>query len=167
MKKLFNITLFLALFSLVAVRDREEYESHLSQIKEAVDNFNNEKYYEPYDIRNKKTGEIKKISDLKDLDKNLFFLFEGEELTYSLESLEKLWREDLDKLNGDKQKIDEVKKYIEQLRGLRIKLALKFENHAEMLFKKFPDAFTQEEKEYTMKTIREYHDKNQLVKRKK
>jgi hypothetical protein len=50
---------------------------------------------------------------------------------------------------------------------IRQKNAVKLEGLAAELFKKYPDKFTNDEKEFFMKTIKAYNDKNKLIKRDK
>lgn len=166
MKKLFAVFCLLALPLLAMAHD---YKTELEQIKEAVQTFDSEKAYESFNFKNKKTNEVKKIGELSEVDKVVFYFFQGDRLTTSLEETEKKWKASFDKLDAakEKDKAEEVKKSLDELKELRKLLATRLEAFTESLFKKFPDAFTAEEKEYINKQMREYHDKNKLIERKK
>jgi hypothetical protein len=148
-------------------KDKKEYEDHLKKLEYSVNNYSTEKYYDGYSFTNKKTGIKKKFKDFEELQKFLFFIMTGNVLDRELEDYGTKLKEDLaspDVASGDATKKD-LRNYLEKLTDLRKSNAVKLEALIEELFTKWPDEFTKEEQDYISKSVREYHDKHNLIKR--
>lgn len=167
---------FLAVITLLLLvgfgygRPKQDFAKFLKANRTNFENYSSDKYYEALEVTNKKTGEKKKFADFPEIDRMILKLVRCDTLSHELEDLYNKWKDELK--NAEETPEDEkeaskknVSEYLEKLMTLRKENAEKVEALAGELFKKFPDKFTKEEQEYITKTIRTYHDKNNLVKR--
>jgi len=173
MKKAYlSIMSLLFLVALVFGRDKSDFEKFLKNNVDRVENSVLEKSYEKLEFTNKKTGEKKKFSDFPEIDRAVYMLMQSDLLSREMEDLYNKWKEELKNAEETPDAESEAGKkdvtaYMEKLMVLRKKNAEQVEGLVDKIFKKWPDKFTKEEQDYTLKNIREYHDKSNLVKRKK
>jgi hypothetical protein len=173
MKKAYvSILATLLLVGLVFGRDKADFDKFLKSNVDKVDNSVLEKSYEKIEFTNKKTGEKKKFTDFLKIDRYIYMLLQTDLLSREIEDLYNKWKEELKSAEETPDVENEASKkdiieYMNKLMELRKKNAEQVEVLVEKIFKKWPDKFTKEEQDYILKTIREYHDKNSLVKRKK
>jgi hypothetical protein len=175
MKNLVRTTLafmaFLFAINLIAA-EKKDFEAVLTSLDKAIPNYHTDKFYEKHEFKNKKTGEVKKFSNFGELERAVFIFFQGDKLSHDLEGLYEKWQAEL-KSAEDKPEDEEdaskkdVEKYLEKLMVLRKKNAEKVESLIADLFKKWPDKFTDKEKDFILKNIKDYHNKNNLIKRDK
>jgi hypothetical protein len=142
-------------------------------------NLTNVKYYETrYTFKEKKTGEIKKLSELPAFDRDMFFMLQCELITKNLTTTNDKWKTDADALpSADKEeeeeedktpaKKEDVQQFLGQLLVIRKTAAEKYEALAEKVFKDYADKFTTEERDQYLKSMRDRHDKDKLIERKK
>jgi hypothetical protein len=131
---------------------------------------NSAKFYANLEFANKKTGEKKKFSDFSELDRQVYTVMLLESFGHDMEELYNKWKEELAKAEDspddekDASKKD-IAEYMAKLTLLRKKNAERLESILDIMFKKWPEKFTEEEKSLTLKKIRDYHDKHKLIKR--
>lgn len=166
-----GIVAFLLLTSLAFARDKADFDKFLKTATDNVANYPTKAHYDKMEFTNKKTNEKKKFADFDEVDRQVFIIMQTDSLSHQLEDLYNKWGEELK--NAEETPDDEnaaskkdVTAYMDKLMALRKKNAEKVEQMTNEMFNKFPDKFTKEEKEYILKAIQEYHDKNNLIKRK-
>lgn len=173
MKKLimsFCLIVFLA--SSVFARGKQDFDKFLKSATSNVTNYSSQKYYEKLEFTNKKTGQKKKFADFSEVDRFVLIVMQCDLLSHEMENLYNKWKEDLktaedtpdDESEAGKK---EITQYMEKLLVLRKQNAENVERLVAELFKKWPDKFTKEEQEYVTKNIQQYHNKSDLIKRKK
>lgn len=170
-KAFLGIMAFLLLSNYVDARSKQDFDKFLKAATDNAVKYNSEAHYEKLEFINKQTGEKKKFSDFPEVDRFVFMLMQCDVISHEMEDLYNKWKEELK--NAEDAPDDEneaskkdVTQYMEKLLAVRKKNAEKVEALVSELFKKLPDKFTKEEQEYIAKSIREYHDKNNLIKRK-
>lgn len=152
--------------------EKKDYEEFVKKTDKTIKEYATEKYYDELKFTNKETGEQKSFKDFTPMQKFIFFVMRGTALDHELEEVYNKWKENLksaeEKPGDDKEasKAD-LEKYMSNLMESRKKNAVKIEGLVSELFKKWPDEFTKEEKETFLKSLKEYHDKNNLIKREK
>jgi hypothetical protein len=175
MKNLIRASVVAMAFFLLAglgfARGKADFDKFLKAATDNVTNYSSEKFYEKLEFTNKKTGEKKKFSDFEEVDRLTFILMQCDTLSHQLEDLYNKWKEELKNAEETPDDANEASKkdvteYMEKLLELRKTNAVKVEKMVNDLFSKFPDKFTKEEKDYVLKTLKEYHDKDNLIKRK-
>lgn len=154
----------------VTSKSTAAYEQELTKLQFFLDNFDKPESYKAYEFVNKKTKETKKFSDFDDLRKHVFYLVQMDKFTAHLEKLQNKWTEELEAIDPTVNKSgiatqQDVKKFLNQLFELRKKTAVTYEKFLDRMFTKFPKDFTDKEKLYIMKSVKEYHDKMELIDR--
>lgn len=159
------------LASFAFARGKVDFDKFLKSATDNAANYSSEKYYEKLEFTNKKTNEKKKFSDYDEVDRMVFMVMQCNSLSHQLENLYNVWKDELK--NAEETPDDEteankkdVTQYMEKLLELRKTNAVGVEKMVNDLFSKFPDKFTKEEKDYVLKSVTEYHDKHNLIKRK-
>lgn len=161
---------FLFTTTLATAREKEDFEKFLKKTASVSKDFSSTKFYETLEFTNKKTGEKKKFTDFSELDRQVYIVMITESFGHEMEELYNKWKEELAMAEDAPENENEASKkdiaeYLSRLTLLRKKNAERLESIVEKMFKKWPDKFTEDEKKLTLKTIREYHDKNKLIKR--
>jgi hypothetical protein len=152
---------------------KKQYEQALKHYKEWSDKFDNEDYWKSVTLTRVSDKKEFKVKDLPEFDKNGFYLNNLRRCTFEMKRLDGFWGEELKTYTKTPPKqegvptTDDLKKYIQDLTTLRKSTAVKLEAFAEKFVKQYPDKFTKEEGEQLLKTIRELHDENKLIERKK
>lgn len=144
-----------------------DYKKKLVVYEKIAKNLYNENSYKVWKFKNKKTGTIKSLADFDEFDRKIFFLYASEKLTSDLEDLHEEWESDLKKVEETDKEDDAVTlgELIEDLQALRKTIAKHYENYIEKLHKDYADKFTNEDKKFQLKKVREYHDKHKLIER--
>jgi hypothetical protein len=156
----------------------EMYEEVLTKLKKWSDNFDKEAFWKDAKLRNKETDKVSKFQDLSPYERGVFMFMTGEKLSNELKRFDNLWQGELKKFDGTEKKEEgkgkeraavkeDVVEYTKQLTALRKATAVKFESYAEKFFKDFKDKFTEDERTKYMNNIREFHDNDKLIERKK
>lgn len=163
---------FLLLVSSVFARSKQDFDKFLKAATDNAVKYSSETYYEKLEFTNKQTGEKKKFSDFSEVDRFVFMLMQCDVLSHEMEDLYNKWKEEFKNAEDTPDDENEASKkdvtqYMEKILDVRKKNAEKVEALIAELFKKWPDKFTKEEQEYITKNIRDYHDKNNLIKRNK
>jgi hypothetical protein len=164
---------FLLCFAnLGAAREKKDFNNYLKNVEKIVDQYSTDKYFENHEFTNKKTSENKKFADFSEMERAIMKIFHGQTLGTDLGDTQEKWKEELKNAEETPDSEDEaskkdVEEFSKKLFELRQKNAVKLEGLAAELFKKYPDKFTNDEKEFFMKTIKTYNDKNKLIKRDK
>jgi hypothetical protein len=162
----------LLMASFAFARGKADFDKFLKTATDKIANYNSDKYYEKLEFSNSKTNEKKKFVDFDEIDRRVYILLQLDLLSRQLEDLHNKWKEELKNAEETPDDANEASKkdvtaYLEKLLVLRKQNAAKTEELANELFKKFPDKFTKEEKDQVLKTMKEYHDKSDLIKRDK
>jgi hypothetical protein len=160
MKKLLCATVAFFLFlGGISATEKTPFESTLVKIKSTIENYQKDEFHENLF---KKEEEKKKFKGLEDVDKRTYILIFGIEVAATLTSLSDVWEDEFKKA-GDGSDIEaskaDVRKYIDELLVLRKENATKLEELATQLFKDFPDKFTKEEQEFTLKRLKDFSAK--------
>lgn len=158
--------------SLGVAREKKDFNNYLKNVEKIVDQYSTDKYFESQEFINKKTSEKKKFADFSEMERAILKIFHGQTLGVDLGDTQDKWKEELKNAEETPDSEDEaskkdVEEFSKKLFELRQKNAVKLEGLAAELFKKYPDKFTNDEKEFFMKTIKTYNDKNKLIKRDK
>jgi hypothetical protein len=143
-------------------------------------NLANDKFYDSmYQFKDKKTGVVKKLADLPEFDKQLFYAMQVELLSKTMEQLQEKWTANMKSLpsvtdsdieednNLREAKKEDVEAILLQLNVLQKKVAEKQEAMVEKLFKDHAKEFTDEERDLYIKNMRERNDRNKLIERNK
>lgn len=183
MKKLLSIAIVFLAVSLVhsqvvstdkIIGDYKKDVETLTKYSKEVGKFDT---YKKISLKNNKTDEVKKFTELSEFDKNIFCLFQRLKFEDNLRKLQYEWVGVFKKLNtdDDKGKADDpdtaiakanhVSKSLDNLFELRKQVAFDTEAAMEKLFKDYPEKFDEKEKELTLKQLKETHDKEKLIKR--
>jgi hypothetical protein len=152
---------------------KKEYERALKHYGEWKEKFNNEDFWKNVTLTRVSDKKEFKIKDLDDFDKQGFFLNNLRRCSFEMKRLDGFWQEEVKQYTKtpptqkDVPTVDELKKYIGDLTKLRKETAVVLEDFAGKFVKQFPDKITKEEGEQLLKSIRDYHDENKLIERKK
>jgi len=151
-------------------KEKKDFNNYLKNLEKTVDQYSTDKYFESHEFTNKKTNEKKKFTDFTEMERTILKIFHGQTLGSDLGDLQDKWKEELKNAEETPDSEDEaskkdVEEFSKKLFELRQKNAVKLESLIEDLFKKYPDKFTNEEKEFFMKSIKTYNDKHKLIKR--
>lgn len=164
---------FLFIFSnLTFATPKADFDSMLNKVRFIIEHYTVEKSYEKWEFTNKTTKEKKKFSDFTELERRIFFFMRGQKLDNDFLNLYNAWVEEAKKAedkptDANEASKEDVKKYMEQLQQFQKQNAVIVEKLLEEVFAKWPDKFTKEEKEYLLKSTKEFHDTNKLIERKK
>lgn len=164
---------FLCLFANISqAREKKDFDTYLKKVGKIVDQYSTDKYYDNQEFTNKTTNEKKKFTDFSEMERAFLKVFHGQTLAMDLGDVQDKWKEELKNAEETPDDAEEAsKKDIEEFSAklfeLRQKNAVKLEGMLEGLFKKYSDKFTDEEKEFFMKNVKSYNDKNKLIKRDK
>lgn len=167
------------------IGDYEEALKHHSQWSE---NVSSPEFYKELEFEMLKGEEKKKVKfvDLKDFEKNLFYIYQAEALSNKLARLEGMWNFELRRLppvkkedvalEKEKEALTEerlkqeanradVEGYIGKLHKLREAHAVRFEKLMGDVFEKFKDEIPAADRENYSQKVKEWHDKQKLVER--
>ena len=174
-----------------------DYEKVLKRFGDWSDNLSNPEYWKGTKLKNKKTGDIVLFENLPDFDKRVFYVISAENLSTKMKEMQGMWEKELEEIKKnpppkDKEKKPdkqnwternkksaeerrtnkiasqiEVEGFLKNLLELRKKTAVRYEAMMEKLFEDFKDKFSEEERKHNLKVIREWHDKENLILRKK
>jgi hypothetical protein len=168
-----------------------DYEKVLKYYTDWSDNLTNPDHWKKTTFTNKETKKVRKFPELSEFEKQIFYFMSAEKLTNQMKQMAAYWQAELkkfDKKTGEKLRLNlrgvqedekekerlareatkaEVEGYCNQLLALRKKTAARFEAMGEKLFATYKDKFTKEEGEQIMKQIRDFHDQEKLIERKK
>ena len=152
---------------------KPDYERALKHYTEWSKKFNDEDYWKEVTLIRVSDKKELKVKDLDKFDKQGFFLSNLRRCSFEMGRLNGYWEEELKKYTATPptQKgvpnTDELKGYLKTLTALRKDTAVKLEDFAGKFVKDFPDKLTKEEGEQLLKSIRDFHDENKLIERKK
>ncbi len=150
------------------------YEKELKSFVEWSKKHASEDFYSGFKLKHKETGEIKKVSELKKFDKDIFFLFMTAELSKKLETTYNDWSKEIEDLKVKKEKkeldkvptsLDQVQGFVKKLVNIREKVAVQWETLAERIFKEHADKFGADEGKHYMAELKKYNNTNKLIKR--
>lgn len=161
----------LLLVGAASARPKADFDKFLKMMTDNVGKTAVEKTYDKVEFTNKKSGEKKKFVDFDEVDRQVFITMQTDLLSRELEDLYGKWKEELksaEETPDDEKEASkkDVTEYLDKLFALRKKNAEQTESLLANLFKKWPDKFTQEEQDHISKSIKSYHDKSNLIKRK-
>lgn len=154
---------------------KDQYEKTLKSYVNWSNNLSNPKFYEQYKWTIKE-GE-KKFPDLTDFEKDQVYLIQGFRLERELFSLKLAWDNEIAWLKSGRinpesipenaATVEEIEGFQKQLLELRKETAVKFEKLMGELFEKHKDKIPLKEREYVSSQIKKWHDKYNLIERKK
>jgi hypothetical protein len=166
---------------------KKDFEDALKQYTVWSNNLNKASWYKDVTLiemildektKQKSPKEIKFL-EFTEYDKDLFYLLQGRKLTGELTRLDYYWRSEKERIRkkmllvhqglekwktGDLVQED-IDKYLERLRALRIATAIKFETLIISTFKKYEKQVPKKEFEEFYDQIKEYHDRYKLINR--
>lgn len=152
---------------------KPDYEHALKRYTEWEKKFNDADYWKNVTLTRVSDKKEFKIKDLPDYDRQSFYLSNLQRLTFELTKLDGFWQNELKKYtlvpptHEGAPTLDELKGYIEDLTKLRKKTATTLENYAEKFTKDYADKLTKDEVKELLKKIKDFHDENKLIERKK
>lgn len=173
MKNILKVGLVILLFlcaSTVFAKTKKSFSDILNSTKKEIKEYTEDSFYDKFEFTNKKTGAKRKFGDFSTVERRVFIILAGEKLNQLLLEFYEKWQEELKtaeespKATEDASK-NNIEKYMEKLLVLRKEHAEKLEKITTDLFKDYPDKFTQEEKDFTLKRIRDFNDKYSLITR--
>ncbi len=170
LKKMVAVAIVLAVASISFAKSKSEFEKTLKNVETVVNGYDKENFYEKFEFTNKKTGKPKKFLEFTPVQRAVFIAMQMNAINHSIEEIYNKWQEELKGAEehpseeGEASK-KEVEEYLTKLMEFRKAGAVKLESSIDSTFEKWPDEFTDEEKENIKKNMREYHDKNHLIKR--
>jgi len=143
-------------------RKNAEFKKVLKDMNTWISKLDNVDFYqEQFTFKNRETGKEKSFKEFEKLDQRMFMLTSAQKLSGHLGFLQEAWEKELkkspDKGDGKDESIatkEEVKKYVEQIKEVRVAEVKKWEEMAEAVFKDFPDKFTKQEQEFYLKQVR-------------
>ena len=131
-------------------------------------NFSNPAFFSEFKFRDKINNKIIQFSSMPDLDKTVFYILEGEKISLELKNVESAWRTIMVNVLKTPNKDIDIKtleSYIVKLRELRKKHAKEYENFVEKAFNANSDKIPQEERDFLLKNIKKWNDKENLINR--
>jgi hypothetical protein len=159
-----------------------DYENALNKYKKATKEAFDFATWKEVELTNKKTKEKITFEKLSTLEKHVFCVSVGNRLMTEMGLLSGFWNAEADKFKDPNHKLiplekvekpeqkaaelKDVEKYQKQLQELRQSFATNFETYLTKFFKAFKDDIPEKEREFYLKQIREYHDKEKLIERK-
>jgi hypothetical protein len=151
-------------------REKKDFIGYLKNIEKTTDQYSTDKYFESHEFIDKKTNKKKKFTDFTEMERTILKIFHIQTLGVDLGDTQDKWKEELKNAEETPDSEDEASKkdieeFSKKLFELRQKNAVKLESLIEDLFKKYSDKFTNEEKEFFIKSIKIYNDKHKLIKR--
>ena len=183
MRKTLSIAIILTAASFVlgqvvsTERTIGDYKKDLEKANRHFKEVNNPDTFKNYQFKNKKTGDVTNFEDLPKFDQRIFFLFQKIKLEDNLKNLQISWVANYKKLNADSDKgkandpytapakAMHVSNALDKLFELRKQMAVETEKTMEKVFKDFPDKFEKKEMEFSLKQLKEMHDREELVSR--
>lgn len=160
----------------------EDYENILAKMEKVTKDFMKFESWDGIKLRNTVTNKVVEWKELSEFDKTMFCLMMCERASAHLSKLNEFWVLELKKFDDPNHKLvptpmpanekqkpatkEDAKKYLEKLTSIRKSFAVEYEAYAEKSFKTYEKEVPKEEREKTMKGIREFHDKQKLIERK-
>lgn len=152
---------------------KKEYDRALKHYTEWKNKFNDLDYWKSVTLTRVSDKKEYKVKDLEEFDRQAFFLSNLRRCTFEMTRLHGFWHKELVQymimppLQDGVPTVDELTAYIEKLTTLRKEAAATLEAYAEKFVKDNPSKFTKEEREQLLKSIKDYHDEQKLIERKK
>lgn len=183
MKKILSIAIVLMTMGLVHSQDTStdktigDYKKDLAKVMKLSKVIGLPDTYKDVSFKSSKTGEIKEFSELPEFEKRIFCFFQKIKFEESLKKQQDEWIVDFKKLNveADKgnladpdtaaAKANHVSKSLDGLFDLRKVVAVDSEAMLEKIFKDFHDKFSEKEMDFSLKQLKEIHNKEKLIKR--
>lgn len=169
----------------------EEYDIAFKHYAEWSKNIANPDFYKDLEFGMLKDGEQKvKFTELKEFEKNLFYLYQAENLSNRLFMLQNFWQNELKKLQildeqpieapdpGEEVRVEkpknpikatatikDVEGYLFNVYNLRKAHAYRYETLINYIFDKFKDEIPETDRDNYLDKVRTWHDKQQLINR--
>jgi len=131
-------------------------------------NFSNPDFFGELKFRDKTNNKIIQFSNMPDLDKTVFYILEGEKISLELKKIEGAWRTIMVNVLKTPNKDIDIKtleSYIVKLRELRKNHAKEYEAFVEKALKDNSDKIPEEERNFLLKNIKKWNDKEKLIDR--
>ena len=131
-------------------------------------NFSNPAFFRELKFRDKINNKIIQFSSMRDLDKTVFYILEGEKISLELKNVESAWRTIMVNVLKTPNKDIDIKtleSYIVKLRELRKKHAKEYESFVEKSLKANSNEIPEEERNFLLKNIKKWNDKEKLIDR--
>lgn len=164
-----------------------DYEEALKHHTQWSENIASPDFYKELEFEMLKGEDKKKVKfiELKEFEKNLFYIYQAESLSNKLARLEGMWNIELRQLPPIKEEVvngkegpalseeqlkkeakrKDVEAYIGKLHELRKGHAVRFEKLMSEVFKKFEKEIPKADRENYEQKVKEWHDKQNLVER--
>lgn len=184
--KFFNTSLFLCLlflpstvFGIDPPSNPPVVSPELNQFDQSLDdtyknyiarsnNFSNPEFFKELKFRDKANNKIIQFSSLPDFDKTVFYILEGEKISLEVKKIEGAWVNIMaNVLKAPVKGIDikALESYIVKLRELRKNHAEKYENFVEKSLNANSSKIPEEERNFLLKNIKKWNDKEKLIDR--
>ena len=156
------------------VKKLSDYKNELKTFSGAVKGLDSLDFFKKsFTFKNNKTGETKKFEEFGKFDQDMLRLTFMERIVRVLEVTEnslsgsvKTAEEGTAKDNEVPKK-DDLQKMIKEVQELRKTAAVKWEAHAEKVFKDWvPKEIPEKDRDVYLKRMKDYNDKNKLIERK-
>lgn len=160
----------------------EDYEKTFAKMEKVTKDFMKLESWDGIKLRNTTTNKIVEWKELSEFDKTMFCLMMCERASAHLSKLNEFWALELKRFDDPNHKLvptpmpanekqkpttkEDTKKYLDKLISMRKAFAVEYEAFAEKSFKTYEKEVPKEEREKTLKGIREFHDKQKLIERK-
>lgn len=160
----------------------EDYEKTLAKMEKVTKDFMKLESWDGIKLRNVTTNKIVEWKELSEFDKTMFCLMMCERASAHLSKLNEFWALELKRFDDPNHKLvptpmpanekqkpatkEDTKKHLDKLVSMRKVFAVEYEAFAEKSFKTYEKEVPKEEREKTLKGIREFHDKQKLIERK-
>jgi len=131
-------------------------------------NFSNPEFFRELKFRDKINNKIIQFSTLPDLDKTVFYILEGEKISLEAKKIEVAWRNimaNVLKTPAEGIDIKTLESYIVKLRELRKKHAKEYEGFVEKALNANSSKIPEEERNFLLKNIKKWNDKEKLIDR--
>ena len=154
-----------------AVATHKNYKDTLGMYKNLSTKIFDKKYQEEIQYIDKKTNKKSNFMTLSPLQRATFVSVVIQQINQESKKMQKAWENELDKKftskNTDAVKKDDVIGYSKELLQIRKELASNYEKYIDKMFDEFKEEIKDDERKVMKKRIRDFHDENKLLDRRK
>lgn len=150
-----------------------EYDRALKHYTEWKTKFNDPDHWKNVTLTRVSDKKEFKVKDLEDFDRQGFYLSNLRRASFEMTRMDGFWQKELKDYTAKPPTQegvptpDELKVYIEKLTKLRKETAVVLEDYAAKFVKDNGAKITKDEGDLLLKQIKDYHDENKLIERKK
>lgn len=175
--KILSLFLIFLTSQLIAQEKKEfpvkiEYEKTLKHYTDWKNNFDDVDYWKNITLTRVSDKKELKIKDLKDYERNRFYLSNLRRATFEMSRLNNSWEKEIETYTEMPPKqdgiptVEELKMYVKKLTFLRKQTAIILEDYAVNFIQSNMDKITKDEADLLLKQIKDYHNEQKLTERK-